>query len=383
MASPVADSYSSASGAGIYGGRFSTPAWLSGISQGTWGSLPNSTLSASGVGWAGTNPGGSGGYQTIVTAWGGGILNTVGCYYDAAFHSGTFMVIWGGGHGDYAGNEVYAYGPMESDSAVWHRLTDPTIPAANNTARIDTNKPVSRHTYDHIQFIPSQNKMLSMHTAGMYSNGYSALTADTFDFSNNTWTAADSGYTAAIGGSGGYDAQGDFNPVTGKAWLRMVGNSTKLLSYDIGTESWTNYDTNNINYSSNGKAGICPTKNVLVALGSSGQLLVNDLANPTAAIYTPTTSGTGPSAGKYTLDWDSINSRFVSWDQSGTTVYFLSVPADPASGTWVWTTASGSGGVTPANGVTYGTYGRFRFCASLGGIVLMPTASNPICFYKV
>lgn len=359
------------------------PAWLAGITAGTWGSLPNSTLSTSGVGWSGTSPGGSGNYQSIVTAWGGGVLNTVGCYYDAAFHSGTFMVIWGGGHADYAGNEVYAYGPMESDSAVWHRLTDPTIPAANNTARIDTNKPVSRHTYDTLQFIPSQNKMLSMCAAGTYQFGNTSLAADTFDFATNTWAAVDSGYTASVGSSGLYDAQGGFNSTTGKAWLIAPGNTTKLLSFDVATSAWTNYNKDNPSYASASKGAICPTKNVLVTISATSTLLVSDLTTPTNAIYTPTTTGTGPTAGTYTLEWDSTNGRFVAWNASGTTVYFLAVPADPVSGTWTWTSAVGSGGTTPAATTASGTYGRFRFCESLGGIVLMPTAVNPISFYKM
>ena len=358
------------------------PAWLSGITAGTWGSLPNSTLSASGVGWAGTNPGGSGNYQNIVTSWGGGVLNTVGCYYDSAFHSGTFMVIWGGGHSDYAGNEVYAYGPMESDSAVWHRLTDPTIPAVNNANR-DGSAPVSRHTYDSLQYIPAQNKMLSMGVGGRYSAGGDGLAADTFNFADNTWAANDSGYAASVGSSGLLNTQGGINLTTGKAWLKLVGNSTKLLSYDIAANAWTNYNVNNPDYASNSKGSICPTKNVLVTIGASGQLLVNDLTTPTNAIYTPTTTGTGPSAGTYTLEWDATNSRFVAWNASGTTVYFLAVPSDPVSGTWTWTSAAGSGGATPASTTASGTYGRFRFCESLGGIVLMPTAVNPISFYKM
>lgn len=358
------------------------PAWWSGITQGTWGSLPNSTFSASGVGWAGTNPGGSGGYQTIVTAWGGGVLNTVGCYYDGVFHSGTFMVIWGGGHSDYAGNEVYAYGPMESDSAVWHRLTDPTIPAANNAARIG-GQPVSRHTYDSLQFIPALNKMLAMGVGGKYSSGGDDLASDLFNFADNTWASNDTGYTASIGSGGMLNSQGGYNPTTGKAWLKLVGNSTKLLSYDVAGGSWTNYNINNPDYASNSKGAICPTENVLVTISTTGTLLVSDLAAPTNAIYTPTTTGTGPNAGSYTLEWDTINNRFVAWNASGTAVYFLSVPADPVAGTWAWTSAAGSSGTTPAAATASGTYGRFRFCASLGGIVLMPTAVNPISFYKM
>lgn len=358
------------------------PAWLSSIAAGTWGNLPSSTLSASGVGWSGTAPGGSSNYQSVVNIWSGGVLNTVGCYYGGSFHAGTFMVIFGGGHSDYAGNEVYAYGPMESDAAAWQRLTDPTIPAPNDVARLG-GKPVARHTYDALQFLPAQNKMLTMGASGLYQTGGDALASDLFNFADNTWASNDTGYTATIGSSGGINGQGGYNAATGKAWFRAAGNSTKLLSYDVAGGSWTNYAVDNPNYAGNAKGAICPTKNVLVTISATGTLLVSDLTTPTNTIYTPTTTGTGPSAGKYTLDWDSINSRFVSWDASGTTVYFLAVPSDPVAGTWVWTSAAGSGGTTPAAGVINGTYGRFRFCASLGGIVLMPTAVNPISFYKL
>lgn len=358
------------------------PAWLSGITPGQWGNLPNSTLSASGAGWAGTHPGGSGNYQAAVYAWSGGVLNTVGCYYGGAFHAGTFLVIFGGGHSDYAGNEVYAYGPLESDSAAWHRLTDPTIPAAFDVGRIG-GMPASRHTYDMLQFLPAQNKMLTMGAAGIYQTGYDSLTSDLFDFATNTWAPNDTGYATVVGSGSVINGKSGFNPLTGKAWCQLIGNSTKLLSYDVAAGSWTNYTLNNPNNSSNSKGAICPAKNILVTFTNTGAIQVNDLTSPTSAIYTPTVTGTGPSAIQHTLEWDSVNGRFVAWDASGTTVYFLSVPSDPVSGTWVWTSAAGSGGVTPAAGTTNGVYGRFRFVESLGGILLMPTATNPISFYRM
>jgi hypothetical protein len=359
------------------------PAWLSDISAGTWGSLPNSTLSASGVGWAGTSPGAaSGNYTAIVNAYSGGVLNTVGCYYSGAFHAGNFLVIFGGGHGDYAGNEVYAYGPLEDESPAWHRLTDPTLGCVSDASR-NSGQPCSRHTYDAIQFLPATNKMVTMSAPGVWSLGNSKLVSDLFNFADNTWAANDTGFIATVGGSGTVDAQGGYNSTTGKAWCLFPGNSTKIISFDQATEAWTNHNADNPNYSSQSKGAICETHNLLVMLKATGAVMYKDLASPATAFVTPTVSGTAPSAGKWTLDWDSGNTRFVAWDQSGTTVYFLTVPATPSIGTWEWTSASGIGGTTPGSATgTAGTYGRFRAVPSLGGALLMSNHNTAISFYK-
>lgn len=370
------------------GSASTVPAWLAGVSVGAWVNLPSSTLSTSGVGWSGTPPGGSGNYQSIVTAWGGGVLNTVGCYYAGAFHAGTFVVIFGGGHADYAGNELYAYGPLQDDAPAWRRLTDPTIPAANNVSRI-SGQPVSRHSYDSLVYLPTVNKMLCIGVAGNYSSGNTFNVADLYDFAaaSGQWSAADSGFPAyAGGGVGTINIVSGYDSSQGKAWGIGAGNSQLLGSYEDSTGTWASYSKDNPSSANNGKAAISSSLHLMVwGLGSS--VYVQDLAAPNSSIYTPTTTGTPPTSSEIgTLEWDSAALVFVCVGATGT-IFKLTPGANPAPGgdSWVWSSASATGD-TPAAAVTNGTFGRFRFyqgdSAVPRSLVLMRRHDSPICFYR-
>lgn len=208
MATPVGDSYNCDQGGVIAAGRYHYPLWARSSAAGEWVAAPNSTLSTSGVGWSGGSPGGTGDYTAIVTAWGGGVLNTVGITHGGVFIPGTFLVIFGGGHGDYAGNELYAYGPLQADSPIWRRLIDPTIPAADDVPRLG-GYPVSRHTYDTLVYLPAQNKMLCIGAPGYYHTGSALNIGDVFDFGvnhsvSNPWASADIGFPDFNGGGTGH-----------------------------------------------------------------------------------------------------------------------------------------------------------------------------------
>lgn len=112
-----------------------SPAWYPSTNN-TWVTLPNSILQGSpaqqygaytgaGRGWAAS------GDRNVVEPWCGGVVNTVGIHdHDGTWIPGTFLVIHGGGHNAYYGNEVYAFGPLESDTPAWHcprAATDPPV----------------------------------------------------------------------------------------------------------------------------------------------------------------------------------------------------------------------------------------------------------------
>ena len=386
MATPTADTYNADSGASVYAGRYETPAWLSSIAAGEWGNLPSSTLSTSGVGWAGTSPGGT--YLGMIS-WGGACLNTVGCFYDGAFHAGIFLIRFGGGHSDWGGNDVLAYGPINSDSAAFHRLTDPTIPPPSDVIRA-SGKPVSRHGYDTLVYLPTLNKMLCIAAPGSYVTGNALNGGELFDFaadpgSTNPWAATDSGFPAYYGsGQGAENLISDYNPTTNKAYGWGYGNSNLFGTYDVATDAWSSTSFTNGGGAGNSKGAIDPVHNIMVGWSSTGGIRALNLASPTG-FYTPTITGTGPgSTTKGVLEWDTIGQRFLSCDLTGKTMYFLTPGANPASGgdAWVWTSATPAGGVTPAAAHANGVFGAFRYVQSLGGVIYMPTGSDPISFYK-
>lgn len=365
----------------------SLPAWYTAANANEWVELPSSTITSSGVGWAGTNPGGAT-YEKIISAWGGGILNTVGLYHGGVFISGVFLVIFGGGHSDYAGNELYAYGPINVGTPVWRRLNDPTIPAANDAARIG-GKPVSRHTYDNLVYLPTINKLLAITATGTYSGANSYMVADLFDFNvdpttTNPWSAADTGFPASIANAG-FSAVSGYNPTTGKASFLAWGTDGKFCSFDVATLTWTSNDLNNGGMAQDSKGAVIPSSNILVTWKNDGGVRALNLATHTA-YYEPSFTGTSNITRYGTLEWDSTANRFVSWDNLGKTIRFLTPGANPASGgdSWTWTSFTPSSGATPPDltGIQNGVFGRFRYCSELNGIVLMPYRNLPMYFYK-
>ncbi len=372
-------------GAVFSGAAMGPPTWTMGKAAGEWVELPNSTLTAAGVGWTGTPPGGTGNYQTIVTAWGGGILNTVGVLHGGTFIPGAFVVIFGGGHGDYGGNEVYAYGPLQSNAPSWRRLTNPTIPAPQDVPRDGSGNPASRHTYDTLVYLPTVNKMLCIGAPGYFMTGFAFNNADLFDFATSTWSNADTGFPAFTGGGtinlmSGYDAS------TGKAWGIGNGNATRLVSFDVASSTWASVVKDNPSGPSNSKAGLSPSLGLLVFV-SGATVLVQNLATPSAAIYSPSVTGPAPASGQANaIDWDSTAGCFVTVDAAGD-VFRLTPSSTPGPGgdPWVWSKQV-KAGATPAAAVANGTNGRFRIYqgdAQLPrGLVLMRRHDAPICYLK-
>ncbi|MHC4845329.1 MAG: hypothetical protein ACYTCU_04115, partial [Planctomycetota bacterium] len=117
----------------------------------------------------------------LIAAWNGGTLIEI--------EDEPWLAIHGGGHGDYAGNEVVAFGPLTSDLPAWSPLSEPTPQAL-----IDTSSPYNfdgmpnvSHTRDTLCFL--DGTMYRAMQAGIYSATTSWDTFDSYDVSTGTWAA--------------------------------------------------------------------------------------------------------------------------------------------------------------------------------------------------
>ena len=96
------------------------------------------------------------------------------------------LIVWGGGHSDYAGNEVSVLNLKGTPS--WERFTSPTMPVPfvwdgkhweglkpyfirlHDGGKYQPGaSPSSRHTYNSLQYVPYQNKLYSF--GGSVANG--------------------------------------------------------------------------------------------------------------------------------------------------------------------------------------------------------------------
>ncbi len=120
--------------------------------------------------------GGVEGCGAVINDWSGGV-------YDSVHNK---MLIWGGGHDGYWGNELYSFDPV---TFTWKRETTPSVVTASdqNTDPLADGNPVARHTYDHIAYITHANRLWSR-GGSEATNGGSTMLTWTLDLDTQTWT---------------------------------------------------------------------------------------------------------------------------------------------------------------------------------------------------
>src|SRR3989338_8128362 len=85
----------------------------------------------------------------IMQGYSGGVLDT----------ARNRLIIWGGGHADYPGNELYAIELTPTPRAL--RLTDPSLYTLGTTEELADGRPSSRHTYSCLVYLPDQDALFS------------------------------------------------------------------------------------------------------------------------------------------------------------------------------------------------------------------------------
>ncbi len=324
-----------------------------------------------------------------------------------AWGSGIFdddrdrLVVWGGGHNDYSGNELYAFGPVNGASPQWTRLTNPSNPPANNTPHAADGRPVSRHTYNLLTYLPApRHRMMSCAIGSQHSNGFGVGGVDFYDFTIDGFTGEpwSRGMTAP---SNVYAIAGLCikHPTRDEVWYHDNGsNSARLQRYQLTTGQWTTHAVFDLG-GSYATPAIDPVRNLLVVVGAAINGLDNvtlawDLSNPNAQPFQPTSMNapgilSDPAPG---FAYDPVGDRFLAWS-GGTSVYALTVPANPRTGTWLWQSLeidagntvvpTGIAGVPGPNGYPTGTYGRFRYVPSAHGLVVVNATNENVYFFKL
>jgi hypothetical protein len=288
-------------------------------------------------------PAGVEGCAAVTEDWSGGAFDS----------QRNRLLMWGGGHRGYSGNELYA---LNVDTLSIARLTDPT-PAGSirdgctSGGTYADGLPVSRHSYNHLAYLPVQDALFGW-GGSMWQCGFMAGDLWWFRFQNQTWEpkAVTGGPTTNFGRSAAYD------PVTNLVYMRDDFN---LFSYDPVTNQWAKRTTVETGQS-NGDyktAVIDPVgRRYFYYIPGNATLYWYDISSATAA--TSLQSGSTTNCGfmsTYGAGWeyDSIQNRLVGW-ANGDSVYVM----DPQ--TRVCATVSYSGG--PA-ALGNGTFGRFRYSA--------------------
>jgi len=321
------------------------PAWLSSAAPLTWIEIPNTRLSSAQGGFP--TPGGS---KDYITAYSGA------CVKD----SGSEVFLAGGGHADYAGNEVYTL-RLQNESPRWVRRNDPT-PVVGPSSHIGVpyysdGRPTSRHTYWHIQFINARNRMFYIGGAAIWGNG-NGLTSAVDGFNPDTNDYEPRGTYPSLPQNAVYVAQGVAKDAQENVWLQNPGGN--LYRWDRVTATTTLVASRSV-HEIDTPFCVDPVRNRLVRFDAQYGAMF-DLNNNGAE---SAVRFGGPQAAKVkwrsSVIWCAARGSFLIWRWNENTVY----ECNPA--TFEVTTLA-VGGVRPPAPIADGQgdmYGRWFYAPEL------------------
>jgi hypothetical protein len=305
------------------------------------------------------------GLISIMRAWSGGAYDWVN----------EKLIIHGGGHTDYAGNEIYAF---DLQYLQWERLINPSTNIHANELWFPDSTPNSSHTYDNVEYVPQINCFCVFGNGSRWSNGFSGPSVACFDMNSYTWIhkADIPSPGSAIGGKSAYD------PVSQSVWRHGAANMGFMQYYDPQQDTFVNHGyqgyepTGWISYQSTGE--IDPLRRLFITVGG-GEVMAWDLtANPSPGIIMPTTGdSTMVTAGNPGLVYDPIGKKLVAW-HGGENVYVLDT-------SWHWTKIlpASSNTIIPGSSALNGTYGRFRYIASQNLYIAVNKYNENVYFYRL
>ena len=344
------------------------PSWALSLQEGKWSAVSLNTVAdvdpkkdpninpnyPNAAPWNGIE-----GVSGVINDWTGGAFATGYGSYGA-------LIVWGGGHQGYYGNEVYAF---DLGTRMWKRLSDPypnpqftSLTPDYPLGLFPDGTPTAAHTYEFVDYHPGSNSFIDFRGSGDNLGGYDVSGAYMFSFDSLTWRHGpiDPKTHSSSGGWSAYDSSRDVFWVhpgfyTGNAALAKFDPNVANADGTYG--AWTDYAFKIP--ASYAVAARDPVNDVILAAGTLG-LVGIDLKNPNGDAITLTTGGSVQSlSGRSGWDWSPVRQAFIFW--SGAGVYEVKQSGSNwKTAQWMWTNLTNSGNtVTPDYGVN-GVYSRFR-----------------------
>jgi len=323
-----------------------------------WYELPNTKLRPV----CATEPSlrGSTGCAAVIDAWNSGVFDT----------KRNRLILWGGGHADYYGNELYA---LNLEKFTIERLTEPGLPAADRKNCVEAiahdTQPNARHTYDGIAYMADVDRMF-VFGGYLACEGKSSVGTWTFDFATKKWQRMNPQGPIPTAGPGIVTA---YDPGTGKVFLH---DKIHLYTYDFHKDSYERRSSQPIGTDYHLTGVIDPKRRKFVMIGGR-QSWMYDIASKSS--YTPqaltTTGGDiivhAPYPG---LAYHPPTNRIVAW-HGGDTVYSLDLD------TKVWTPHTYPAG--PGSPSHNGTYKRWSYSPTLDVFVVLNNINRNAYLFRL
>ncbi len=374
-------------GVGDFFSTSSASVLLDNLQPGHWVEVPNSRLDA--VAPVPLPPGN--------TTANGSPFGIVSAESGAAFDTkrNRFMV-WGGGHGDYSGNEIYAF---DVDTLAWDRIEDPT---PNNLINdfsggpgetYSDGKPVSRHSYDSLVYLPEQDALWTQ-GGSRWMSGEATWATWQYDLTLGTWeqkTDASTGFPSTYGVNAQYD------PVTEKIiWRNSVDtNPKRVQEYDPVTEVWTLRNASPSTGSTSSTSALDPGRRTVVYVGvadyapfgtSPNQLYTYNIdTHQYLNLSMVATGDTEIHAGRAPgLAYSPVADTIVAWKgadvfSAASDIYTFDIDTN----VWTKIAADPANTVTPTQPANTGTFGRWQYIPSEDVFMLYNDVAQNVFFYRL
>ena len=359
-----------------------TPSWLQGAAVNAWIELPNTALLASAA-MANVPAFASGNWNNNYS---GASLAGQSAYSGGCIAAATSeLVVMGGGHSDYCGNEIYSLN-LSDNAPSWYQWFPPSQALANSSSsgsgvpyNLD-NTPAARHTYWNIHFINSRNKLYTFLAQAVWGNGNGKFaTVDSCAYRARAWDPMGTNPNAPSAGA--FDL-GMIKDASENIWYHDSA-SGELYKWTAATNSWTTVANVNV-AQGDGQPYCCDTKRTRMVRTANGPTPAGwlNLGNPSAGFNNVTMSGTiTPSVGGLVYDPVVDCFWYLPYAQGSTAVLYQINPT-----TWTVTTAAVTGSV-PGNQTSGGPgdgyfHGRFNYVPNLKGLVFMLDNQTNVYFMR-
>lgn len=332
------------------------------IAPGCWFEVPNSKIQSV---LPSPLPPGTGGAASIINAWSGGC-------YDSTRDE---LVVTGGGHGDYAGNEHYRFN--FSTTLAWRRLGPtpnaqiPPVTQAGQETYADGH-PSSRHSYGGMVYLQSVDKVLI--NSGSLWGGSGGFGRKSWYIDEN-WNYQERAETTFY--PFGTIPYLSFDPVTGHVFAHKYN---KLGEYDPATNAWTQRGSWDAGGTPAATACIDPVRRHFYLIGGN-QVRRYNLTGTGVSNKIQTIATTGPQtivvAAYPGVEWDAASDRILGWS-GGANVYSL----DTVTAVWRSIAPSPANTVIPTAPPSQGTHGRWRYVSAHDCYCIVNSIGQNVYIYR-
>jgi len=307
----------------------------------------------------------------VISAWSGGIADQMR----------NRLLIWGGGHNDYFGNEIYA---LDLNRMVLTRLNDPSplypgpgpLPCKPETPDRKAN---ARHTYGGLSYIAHADRMYVFGGIVACTNGGGSNDTWTLNLDTLQWTRMDANMKSNPRTINGV-VMSDYDP---NSKLVFIENTRDFYSYNFDTNSYARlqFDAREVSYHMS--AVIDPSRKLFVMFGgewdgNGGIKAINIAPRSNYQVQDWNASTKGCEALRKSaypgLAYDPVQKVIVGW-AGGDSIYLF----NPGTKTCTAINYPNGPGAQQPNG----THGRLRYFSKVDAFALVNNSGGDAFLLRV